>query len=147
MKYVEANKSWDCPACNELVPSNFHCCWSCGSDRQGNRDPHFVSQNDEPIPSPPERSRLASFVGLVIWTTTCCILLLLAVLLDRWLPIRWNLRLAGILILFIFGVLAGVIVNILAQAYPVLIDYLYSRDRSLVQLQDSTKRNQSDHES
>jgi hypothetical protein len=35
---------WPCPQCHELVPGTFDVCWSCGTSRDGTRDPNFVAE-------------------------------------------------------------------------------------------------------
>lgn len=142
-----AKKIWLCVNCGEQVPANFGCCWNCGTDEQGRPDPNFEAQ-DEPITAIPHRvNPMMQWIGFVLWTLFCGFLVLMAWMLDQWLPAVWSQRIAGILALYLVGVLAGVAVNILAIAYPALVGYFFPIQEPLVQLGDMTRRDRSDHES
>ncbi len=37
---------WTCPQCGSKVDPGFDVCWSCGTSRDGTKDPGFVSADD-----------------------------------------------------------------------------------------------------
>ncbi len=37
---------WSCPECGEKVDETFDVCWGCGTDRDGSRDPSFVTADE-----------------------------------------------------------------------------------------------------
>lgn len=44
---------WNCKHCSEELEDSFDTCWSCGTDREGTRDPSFQDADDLPPPELP----------------------------------------------------------------------------------------------
>ncbi len=40
---------WTCPNCQTQVDASFDVCWSCGTSRDGTKDPNFVRADDAPV--------------------------------------------------------------------------------------------------
>jgi|SRR5581483_1168874 len=50
---------WSCPKCREAVENDFEVCWSCGTTREGEEDPHFFDAEQDQGPElEPESPRV-----------------------------------------------------------------------------------------
>ena len=72
-----------------------------------------------------------------MWIVACSTLLFVSRLLDNSLTEEWKLTIAGAVSLFLIGLIAGVAVNILAHAYPLLNEYLNPREDDPVQTSEN----------
>ncbi len=118
---------WVCQRCQEHLERQFDVCWNCGTSYDGQTDPNFPAS--ETIDSAVSRFRfskmLIGFAWFALWIAFCIGLILAAWITDYYLPNSLADNFAGILFLFLAGLILGVTINVSGQLYWMLRQHFW----------------------